>query len=110
MVQPPSLASALDTIIQSREPSIDVGCLQINLRAHGAAILARGWLLYPKYNAAYEAYYPSTLFRKSRNWTKTVSAYHAGTNSERGQHYRHRVAAALVDLQRSSRDGLNLPC
>ena len=110
MVQPTSLASALDTIILSREPSIDVGCLQINLRAHGAAVLARGGLLYPKYNAAYGAWYLATLFHKTRIWTMAVSAYHAGTNSRRGQLYCHRVAAAVVDLQRSSGAGLNLPC
>jgi hypothetical protein len=110
MVQPASLASALDTIILSREPSIDVGCLQINLRAHGTAVLAPGWLLYPKYNAAYGAWYLVTLFQRYRSWAGAVAAYHAGRDTERGQLYCHRVSVVLFDMQRSAGPGLNLSC
>lgn len=109
-VAPTSLANALDTIILAREPSIDVGCLQINLRAHGRTVLAQGWLLYPKYNAAYGAWYLASLFHLRGSWGKAVAAYHAGSNRDRGHGYCRRVAAALTLIRRGNAGAFTLSC
>lgn len=109
-VAPASLADALDTIILARETSIDVGCLQINLRAHGTTVYARGWLLYPKYNAAYGAWYLASLFQLHGSWGKATAAYHAGSNLERGRSYCRRVAAALLLIRRADVGAFTLTC
>jgi hypothetical protein len=109
-VAPASLADALDTIILARENSIDVGCLQINLRAHGTTVYARGWLLYPKYNAAYGAWYLASLFQLHGNWGTAVAAYHAGSNLDRGRSYCRRVAEALSLIRRADTGAFVLSC
>ncbi len=109
-VAPASLADALDTIILARETSIDVGCLQINLRAHSTTVYARGWLLYPKYNAAYGAWYLASLYRNRGSWGKAVAAYHAGSNQERGRSYCRRVAEALSLIRRPGSGAAALIC
>ncbi len=95
-VAPRSLAEALDNLILFRsQPSVDVGCLQINLQAHGNAVPAPGWLFYPKYNAAYGGWYLATLFRRYGSWGRAVAAYHAGRDAEKGRAYCRRVVLAL---------------
>lgn len=109
-VSPSSLAKGLDTLILASERSIDVGCLQINLRAHGATVRTRGWLFYPKYNAAYGAWYLADLHRRLGSWPAAVAAYHAGTNLDRGLAYCRRVAAALTSLNQVGNAELALTC
>jgi len=59
--------------------SIDVGCLQVNLRWHAGRF--RDWrsLLVPNYNAEYAALYLVELYRKYGSWNAAVGAYHSRT-------------------------------
>lgn len=59
--------------------SIDVGCLQINLRWHSDRF--RDWrsLLVPRYNAEYAALYLTELKKRYGTWNAAVGAYHSRT-------------------------------
>ncbi len=59
--------------------SIDVGCLQINLKYHSKRF--RNWdaLLVPIYNAEYAALYLTELKRELGSWNAAVGAYHSRT-------------------------------
>lgn len=61
------------------QASVDVGCLQINLRWHAARF--RDWhsLLVPRYNAEYAALYLTELKRSLGTWNAAVGAYHSRT-------------------------------
>lgn len=59
--------------------SIDVGCLQVNLRWHAGRF--RDWrsLLVPSYNAEYAALYLTELRKRYGTWNAAVGAYHSRT-------------------------------
>lgn len=59
--------------------SIDVGCLQINLKYHAKRF--RNWdsLLVPIYNAEYAALYLTELKKEFGTWNAAVGAYHSRT-------------------------------
>ena len=59
--------------------SIDVGCLQLNLRWHAARFKDWRSLLVPRYNAQYAALYLVELHREYGTWTGAVGAYHNRT-------------------------------
>jgi len=59
--------------------SIDVGCMQINLRFHAGRFKDWRSLLVPKYNAQYAALYLTELYRVYRSWDRAVGAYHSRT-------------------------------
>lgn len=59
--------------------SIDVGCMQINLRWHASRFKDWRSLLVPSYNAEYGALYLTELYRKTGSWNAAVGAYHSRT-------------------------------
>lgn len=69
-----------------KRASIDVGCLQINLKWHAKRF--RDWrsLLDPKFNAEYAAFHLTELYQEYGNWTEAVAAYHSRTRW-RGRNY-----------------------
>lgn len=103
-----SLSLAARTVMQrARTVSVDVGCLQINLRAHVETVPNLSWLFLPKYNAAYGGWYLAQLFARHGSWGQAVAAYHAGSpDRARGAAYCRRVAAAFAGL----RPGASLAC
>ena len=59
--------------------SIDVGCVQVNLRWHAARFKNWRSLLVPMYNAEYAALYLTELKRRYGSWNAAVGAYHSRT-------------------------------
>lgn len=59
--------------------SIDVGCLQVNLRWHAGRFKNWKSLLVPSYNAEYAALYLTELYRRHGSWNAAVGAYHSRT-------------------------------
>lgn len=59
--------------------SIDIGCLQVNLKYHAKRF--RNWesLLVPIYNAEYAALYLKELKKEFGTWSAAVGAYHSRT-------------------------------
>jgi hypothetical protein len=73
--------------------SIDVGCMQVNLRHHPAAFASLEEAFDPLTNARYAARFLGELQSSRGDWMATASAYHSQT-PEFAAPYRARVAAA----------------
>ena len=72
--------------------SIDVGCMQINLRYHPNAFATLEQAFEPQVNVTYAARFLTQLFGQSGSWTKAAALYHSAT-PERGADYQRRVLA-----------------
>ena len=73
--------------------SIDVGCMQINLKYHGAEFSSVEEALDPEQNMVYGARFLRTLYSQNgNNWKKAAERYHSG-NPEAGADYSKRLEA-----------------
>jgi len=102
----PSKAAALAEVksLQARGvSSIDVGCMQINLRHHPDAFEDLDAALDPVRNVAYAADLLRNLRQKNHSWTRAVGDYHSTTPTLSGP-YRVKVFRALfAERRRASR-------
>jgi hypothetical protein len=80
--------------------SIDVGCMQVNLRHHANAFATLEEAFDPLTNARYAARFLTELQSASGDWMRAAGAYHSQT-PEHAEPYRARVAAAWL----GERDG-----
>lgn len=58
--------------------SIDVGCMQINLKYHPDAFKNLEQAFEPKYNIAYAAKFLRDNYVKTRSWKEAIGMYHNG--------------------------------
>ena len=71
--------------------SIDVGCMQINLKYHGEAFSSIEDALNPESNVRYSAKFLRNLYnRNGYDWKKAAKRYHSG-NWEQGEIYSKRL-------------------
>lgn len=84
--------------------SIDVGCMQVNLKYHAGRF--RDWrsLLIPEYNAEYAALYLTELRKRYGTWNGAVGAYHNKT-PWRAANYACLVSRKWSQMFGSSRPG-----
>jgi len=76
---------------------IDLGCMQINYRYHGAEFASVAAMLDPRANVDYAARFLARLHARHQTWTMAVARYHAGPNNDPAQkRYVCRVIANLV--------------
>jgi len=61
--------------------SIDVGCMQINLKYHGDAFASLEDAFNPYLNMRYAAEFVISLYERKKDWKKAVGHYHSGTPS-----------------------------
>lgn len=62
--------------------SIDVGCMQINLKYHGAAFSSVEAAMNPENNVKYGAKFLRTLYMKNgNNWRKAAERYHSASHA-----------------------------
>ena len=59
--------------------SIDVGCMQINLRWHPEAFITDAQGFWPEHNTDYAARFLRGLYEETGDWTRAVGAYHSRT-------------------------------
>lgn len=78
--------------------SIDVGCMQINLRHHPNAFPNLEAAFDPLTNARYAARFLTQLNSTRNDWARAASAYHSQT-PEFAEPYRARVMAAWAQEQ-----------
>lgn len=78
--------------------SIDVGCMQINLRHHPNAFANLDEAFEPLSNARYAARFLTELNSTRNDWARAAAAYHSQT-PEFAEPYRARVMAAWADEQ-----------
>ncbi|MCU0838178.1 MAG: lytic transglycosylase domain-containing protein [Rhodospirillales bacterium] len=85
--------------------SIDVGCMQVNLRYHGDAFSDLTEAFEPATNVAYAADFLKTLYQQTGSWTEATGRYHSATPELNGP-YKARVLAAWNDQRRLGLRGL----
>lgn len=66
--------------------SIDIGCMQVNLRHHPNAFTSISNAFEPRYNVAYAAKFLKQLKADAGSWNKAAAHYHSKT-SARGKNY-----------------------
>lgn len=97
----PSKAAAIAEVraLQARGVrSIDIGCMQVNLRHHPEAFPDLETAFDPGANTRYAARFLSELHGRLGDWTRAAAAYHSQT-PERAEPYRDRVLAAWAREQ-----------
>jgi hypothetical protein len=78
--------------------SIDIGCMQINLRYHPNAFASLEEAFDPLANARYAARFLNELKSTRADWMAAAAAYHSQT-PEYAEPYRARIAAAWSQEQ-----------
>jgi hypothetical protein len=93
-------AAAIDVVRQLRAEgvtSIDVGCMQINLRYHGDAFSSVGDALDPARNVAYAASFLRQLAEETGSWRLAAGYYHSHDPS-RAADYLEKLDRIWQDL------------
>jgi hypothetical protein len=81
---------AVARMLQQGMRSIDVGCMQINLRYHPTAFRTIEQAFEPKHNIEYAANFLKNNYARHQSWKKAVASYHSET-AEHGHPYAHKV-------------------
>ncbi len=79
-------------LLDAGQRSIDIGCMQINLRYHPTAFRSIEDAFDPALNVAYGAQFLRSLHGLQGSWRKAVERYHSSDDGRREQ-YRDRVLA-----------------
>lgn len=82
--------AATRKLLDSGQRSIDVGCMQVNLRYHPDAFATVEAAFDPATNVTYGAQYLASLHQVQGSWSKAVERYHSSDDGRREQ-YRERV-------------------
>jgi hypothetical protein len=84
--------------------SIDIGCMQINLRFHGHAFRSLREALDPASNIAYAASFLQKLMTETGSWRSAAGYYHS-RDPKRAARYLEKVVSMWQDVE-PSRPGL----
>lgn len=78
--------------------SIDVGCMQISLKYHGAAFDSIEDAFDPDTNVEYSAKFLSKLYARRGDWQKAAMAYHSKAPS-RGLRYKNKLVSRFDQIK-----------
>ncbi|MBL0318338.1 MAG: transglycosylase SLT domain-containing protein [Alphaproteobacteria bacterium] len=78
--------------------SMDLGCMQINLKYHGKEFVSISQMFEPRYNIAYSARMLKNSYKDVNSWKKAVGLYHSATPA-RSRDYSDRVFAMWKSLK-----------
>lgn len=84
--------AATRKLLDEGQKSIDVGCMQINLRYHPNAFRTIEDAFDPALNVAYGAQFLNSLHQLQGSWAKAVERYHSSDDGRR-EEYREKVLA-----------------
>lgn len=87
--------------------SIDVGCMQINLKWHGDAFDSLEEAFDPAKNVAYAASFLKSLKRELGSWVQAAGAYHS-REPHKNRPYRARVVTAWETIRLAEKNGSSL--
>lgn len=87
--------AAVQAIRARGQPSVDVGCMQVNLMHHPTAFADLETAFDPDANAAYAARFLVALFAQTRDWSLAAAYYHS-QDQERGEDYQRRVFGRVM--------------
>lgn len=79
-------------LLDEGQRSIDIGCMQINLRYHPNAFRTIEDAFDPATNVAYGAQFLNSLHQLQGSWAKAVERYHSAEDGRR-EEYREKVMA-----------------
>lgn len=82
----------LDANMSHPDTSIDIGCMQINTKWHGAFFETLDEMLDPSSNVSYAASFLSDLYHAHGNWDDAIRHYHSSEPKRNGP-YLERVMA-----------------
>lgn len=88
--------------------SIDIGCMQVNLRHHPEAFANLEAAFDPQTNARYAARFLTDLHGRTGDWTRAAAGYHSMT-PQHAEPYRERVLAAWAREQGQPHPPVTLP-
>ena len=94
----PSAVEGVENLQRAGINSIDVGCMQINLRWHPDAFADLDTAFEPAANANYGASFLRRLFDESGSWAVATQRYHSG-DPVRGRRYGCAVDIELARLR-----------
>ncbi len=90
---PQQVLEYLDANLTHPDTSIDVGCMQINTKWHGAFFETIDEMLDPASNVAYAASFITDLYHAHGNWDDAIRHYHSNEAKRNGP-YLERVLAS----------------
>jgi hypothetical protein len=76
--------------LKEGKTSIDIGCMQINLKYHPDAFTSLDQAFSPRRNIAYAAQLLQSHYKRLRSWDKAVGQYHSSTH-DRASNYQASV-------------------
>ncbi len=88
----------VEFLLTAGEQNIDVGCMQINLRAHAAAFETLAESFEPERNVAYGAGYLKRMYQSTGDWLSAAGAYHSTTPTPNAR-YRAKVRRYWNELR-----------
>jgi hypothetical protein len=92
------------TQIAQGNTNIDIGCMQINWKAHQHKFDSPRELLVPTTNIRYAAKFLKTLYKEFGSWSKAVSAYHS-RNKAKSKSYLIKIAQFIQNQYFHSQEG-----
>ncbi len=101
-------AAAVRALLARGVDSVDVGCMQINLRYHPDAFATVEDAFDPTANVAYAAAFLSDLAGRTGSWFAAIGRYHSAT-PDHGRRYRAKVLRIRKAQQRRAGTGTGLP-
>jgi hypothetical protein len=84
----------LQLALEAGVTNIDIGCMQLNWRWHGAAFEDPAHMIEPTANTAYAARFLRELHDRLGSWEAAAGAYHS-MDDDRAEGYRRKVAAVM---------------
>ncbi|MCP4395619.1 MAG: lytic transglycosylase domain-containing protein [Alphaproteobacteria bacterium] len=85
--------------------SIDVGCMQVNLKYHADAFGNLGQAFDPKRNVEYASKFLTKLHKETGSWITAAQYYHS-RNKTKGSAYVQRLSKAFFDVNASANQEL----
>lgn len=85
--------------------SIDVGCMQINLKYHPKAFSSLDEAFNPKKNVEYAANFLTKLYDEHNDWLKAASSYHS-RNKTKGGIYKTKVIDVFDNIYKTAKNGV----
>ena len=91
------------TQMANGKTSIDVGCMQINLKYHPTAFGSIEQALSPRRNISYAAKLLKDNYNQTKNWDKAIGKYHSGLEdiASKYQAKVRKISNSMVDYKRN---------
>jgi len=103
---PQQVLEYLDANLTHPDTSIDVGCMQINTKWHGAFFETIDEMLDPASNVAYAASFITDLYHAHGNWDDAIRHYHSNEAKRNGPYLERVLASWNKNHPQSDRGGL----